>query len=226
MTAPISPADSRPVPAPRGAFITLEGIDGAGKTTHVAAITDWIAGRGHALVRTREPGGTPLGEKLRDLVLAEDMLPATEALLMFAARSEHIGRVIAPALAAQRWVLSDRFSDASVAYQGGGRGLGTPRVEALEHWTHPGLTPDLTLLFDLDPGIAAQRVLHGRQQQDRFEREQIRFFEQVRAAYLGRARADPGRFCVLDATRPVGEVWQQIKAALEALEAGWSGGAA
>ena len=191
MTAQTSPAEPVPAPAPTGAFITLEGIDGAGKTTHVAAITAWITDHGHDLVRTREPGGTPLGEQLRELVLGEDMLPATEALLMFAGRSEHIGRVIVPALAAGQWVLSDRFSDASVAYQGGGRGLGVARVEALERWTHPGLTPDLTLLFDLDPGIAAQRVMTGRQQQDRFEREQIHFFEQVRAAYLGTEPVGP-----------------------------------
>jgi dTMP kinase len=203
----------------RAAFITLEGIDGAGKTTHLGAITAWIERLGKPLLRTREPGGTPLGERLRELVLRHEMRPDTEALLMFAARSEHVQTVILPALAAGHWVLSDRFSDASVAYQGGGRELGVARVEALETWTHPGLRPDLTLLFDLDPALAAGRLDQGRQDRDRFELEQLGFFERVRSAYLARAQAEPDRFCVLDAARPQDDVWRQIEAALQSLAA-------
>jgi dTMP kinase len=204
----------------RAAFITLEGIDGAGKTTHLDAITDWIQARGHPLVKTREPGGTPIGEQLRALVLAQPMSAGTEALLMFAARHEHIVQVIAPALAAGHWVVSDRFSDASIAYQGGGRGLGVDRVAELERWTHPELRPDLTLLFDIDPELAAQRVAKGRSQRDRFETEQVGFFARVRAAYLARAAAEATRFCVLDASASVTEVWLRIETALARLAAG------
>lgn len=206
----------------RAPFITLEGIDGAGKTTHLPAITQWITMRGHALVRTREPGGTALGERLRTLVLEEAMVPATEALLMFAARSEHIEQVIAPALARGDWVVSDRFSDASVAYQGGGRQLGIARVEQLEAWTHAGLRPDLTLLFDLDPALAARRMAAGRSQRDRFELEQETFFVRVRDAYLARAAAQAERFCVLDASASIDAIRQRIEAALAALGARWA----
>lgn len=210
----------------RPPFITLEGIDGAGKTTHLAAIAAWIESRGHRLVRTREPGGTPLGERLRTVLLSEAMVPATEALLMFAARSEHVAQVIQPALAAGAWVLSDRFSDASAAYQGGGRGLGLARIEDLEAWTHPGLCPDLTLLFDIDPAAAAARVAQGRGERDRFELEQQAFFERVRAAYLERARQQPQRFCVLDAAASVATVWQHIESALARLAADHGDGGA
>lgn len=206
-------------PTQRAAFITLEGIDGAGKTTHLEAIAAWIAARGYRLVRTREPGGTPLGEKLRALVLTQPMSAGTEALLMFAARHEHVDQVIAPALASGSWVVSDRFSDASVAYQGGGRGLGVERVAMLEDWTHPGLRPDLTLLFDIDPVLAAQRVAQARGERDRFEQEQGEFFTRVRQAYLQRAQAEPARFCVLDAAASVAEVRARIESALAALEA-------
>lgn len=205
----------------RAPFITLEGIDGAGKTTHLAAITRWIESRGHALIRTREPGGTPLGERLRELVLGEAMAPATEALLVFAARNEHVEQLIAPALAAGTWVVSDRFSDASVAYQGGGRGLGLARIEALEHWTHPQLAPSLTLLFDIDPKVAAQRVQQGRPRLDRFEQEQEAFFTRVRTAYLERAQAQAERFCVLDAAASVASVWGRIETALAELARAW-----
>ncbi len=201
------------------AFITLEGIDGAGKTSHLERIRGWLTTQGIAFVQTREPGGTPLGETLRQLVLSQPMAPQTEALLMFAARSEHVTQVIAPALAAGKTVLSDRFSDASAAYQGGGRELGLTRIAELEAWTHAGLQPDLTLLFDLDPVIAAQRVAQGRSVQDRFEQEQLAFFERVRAAYLARVAAQPERFCVLDAARSIEHVGAQIILALQALQA-------
>ena len=205
--------------AKRAPFITLEGIDGAGKTTHLDAIADWIRRAGHTLVQTREPGGTPLGDTLRKLLLEHDMRPDSEALLMFAARSEHLQAVILPALARGNWVLSDRFSDASVAYQGGGRGLGVDRIEALEAWVHPGFRPDLTLLFDLAPQVAAQRMQLGRTDRDRFEREQTAFFERVRAAYLARALTQPERFCVLDAAQPAERVRADILSALTQLAA-------
>lgn len=199
------------------AFITLEGIDGAGKTTHLETVAHWISARGVPFVQTREPGGTPLGERIRDLVLGQEMLPDSEALLMFAARSEHLQRVILPALQRGEWVLSDRFSDASAAYQGGGRGLGVARIAALEAWTHPGFQPDLTLLFDLPPEVAAQRLQSGRTDRDRFEQEKIAFFTRVRAAYLERAVAAPERFCVLDASLPQQAVGVQLLAALNGL---------
>ncbi len=192
------------------AFITLEGIDGAGKSSHLAAIRTQLQEAGVTVVETREPGGTPLGEQLRQMLLHHAMAASTEALLMFAARSEHVEQVIRPALAAGHWVLSDRFSDASVAYQGGGRGLGEARVAVLETWTHPGLRPDLTLLFDLDPAEAARRVRAGRPDQDRFEREQAAFFGRVRQAYLARAAAEPQRFQVLDASRSLPEVADEV----------------
>lgn len=198
-------------------FITVEGIDGAGKTTHLATITGWFARHGLPLVQTREPGGTPLGETLRTLVLQTPMTARTEALLVFAARAEHVAQVIAPALQAGQWVLSDRFSDASAAYQGGGRQLGEAAIVALETWTHPGLAPDLTLLFDLDPAIAAARVQQGRSERDRFEQEQVAFFARVRNAYLARAQAQPQRFCVLDASLPLPAVREQVLQALERL---------
>ena len=192
-------------------FITFEGMDGAGKSTQIARTADWLRARGHAVLLTREPGGTPLGESLRGLLLHEAMHPDTEALLMFAARREHLAQVIEPALGRGDWVLCDRFTDASFAYQGGGRGLDIARLEALEDWVQRGLQPGLTLLFDLPCEVAAQRLAASGGDPDRFEREQSDFFNRVRAAYLARAQADPGRMQVLDAARSPEEVSAQLE---------------
>jgi len=186
-------------------FITFEGIDGAGKSTHIAAVADMIRARGAEVVVTREPGGTALGEQLRGLLLAEAMHLETETLLMFAARREHVAQVIAPALARGAWVISDRFTDATFAYQGGGRGVPKEKIEALADWVHPGLSPDLTLLFDLSRDIAAHRLASSREL-DRFEIELTEFHERVRAEYLRRAAAEPRRFRVLDATMAPNEI--------------------
>jgi dTMP kinase len=192
-------------------FITFEGMDGAGKSTQIARTADWLRARGDAVLLTREPGGTPLGESLRALLLHEPMHPDTEALLMFAARREHLAQVIEPALARGEWVLCDRFTDASFAYQGGGRGLDVARLEALETWVQRGLQPGLTLLFDLPCEVAAQRLAASGGDPDRFEREQSDFFNRVRAAYLVRANADPRRMQVLDAARTPEEVSIQLE---------------
>src|SRR5574340_97556 len=177
----------------RGKFITLEGIDGAGKSTHLAWLIDTLRGRGLTVVATREPGGTPLGEKLRELVLHQPMELETEALIMFAARREHLARVIRPALARGEWVVSDRFTDATYAYQGGGRGLSAAKIRALEDWVHPDLQPDATVLLDLPAEVACRRVANTGQAPDRFEREAEEFFGRVRQAYLDRAAQTPGR---------------------------------
>lgn len=183
----------------RGKFITLEGIDGAGKSTHLAWLVDFLRRQGRSVVQTREPGGTALGEKLRELLLAEPMHLETEALLMFAARREHLERVIWPALERGEWVVCDRFTDASFAYQGGGRGLSHDKLAQLETWVQGGFQPDLTLLFDLPVEIAMQRMTSAARQLDRFEQEQRDFHERVRAAYLDRARQMPERVRVIDA---------------------------
>ncbi|MBL8492025.1 MAG: dTMP kinase [Rhodocyclaceae bacterium] len=190
----------------RGKFITLEGIDGAGKSTHLAWLVDTLRVRGLQVVRTREPGGTPLGEKLRALLLSDPMDQDTETLLMFAARREHLAQVILPALAAGHWVVSDRFTDATFAYQGGGRGLDWARIEALESWVQGAVQPDLTLLFDLPEEVAALRLQGTGAAPDRFEREKADFFARVRAAYLRRAREFPGRFRVVDSRQGVDEI--------------------
>jgi len=184
----------------RGRFVTFEGIDGAGKSTQIAFIDSWLRGRGVDVLLTREPGGTPIGETLREMILHRPMRPRTETLLMFAARCEHVLTVIEPALAAGRWVLCDRFTDATYAYQSGGRGLPQADVATLERWVHPGLQPDLTLLFDLEPAIAAERLVRA-QRSDRFEAEQRDFFARVREHYLARARAEPQRFFVVDTSQ-------------------------
>lgn len=186
---------------PPGRFITFEGIDGAGKSSQIAHACEWLGGQGVSLVQTREPGGTPLGEKLRVLLLNEDMHLETEAILMFAARREHLAEVIEPALARGEWVVSDRFSDATFAYQVGGRGLDPDKFTRLENWVHPDRQPDLTILFDLDPEIAARRVAGTGHAPDRFEREQAGFFARVRAGYLQRAAESVARFCVIDAAQ-------------------------
>lgn len=198
-----------------GRFITFEGIDGAGKSTQIAAAVGWIASRGVEVVQSREPGGTPLSEQLRDMVLHTPMHLDTEALIMFAARREHLALKIEPALAAGHWVVCDRFSDATYAYQCGGRGLDVHRFEVLERWVHPHLQPDLTFLFDLDPAVAARRMADGRADRDRFEREQADFFHRVREAYLRRAVQCPTRFRVIDAARAPAEVTADVIAALD-----------
>ena len=200
----------------RGKFITVEGIDGAGKSTHIGFIGEFLAARGRQVVASREPGGTPLGEKLRELLLHEKMHLETEALLMFASRREHMAQVIEPNLAAGTWVLSDRFTDASFAYQSGGRGLDRTRLEALEAWVHPHLQPDLTLLFDVPLEVARER-LDATRTLDKFEREQGEFFARCRAEYLRRAAQFPERFVVVDSTRSIEATRQTISEALETL---------
>lgn len=190
----------------RGKFITLEGLDGAGKSTHLARLVELLKARGKTIVQTREPGGTPLGEKLRALLLSEAMHLETEALLMFAARREHLAQVIVPALERGDWVVCDRFTDASFAYQGGGRGLALAKLETLEAWVQDGLNPDLTLLFDVPTEIALGRVKGMGRELDRFEQEKSEFFERVRAAYLRRAAADPGRIRLIDGSQSLPEV--------------------
>jgi len=199
----------------QGRFITFEGIDGAGKTTHLEALEQAWRRAGHEVLRTREPGGTPLAEKLRDLFLHDPMDPLTEALLVFAARRDHLITVIEPALARGAWVLCDRFTDATFAYQGGGRGFDLAQLHTLEQWVQAGRQPDLTLLFDLPPSVAAARLSAARQP-DRFEAQDQAFFERVRAAYLARQQAQPERFIVIQADQAQVQVAQQIQQALSA----------
>ncbi|NYE60200.1 dTMP kinase [Duganella sp. 1224] len=198
-----------------GKFITFEGIDGAGKSTHIAFVADYIRQRGIELVSSREPGGTPLGEQLRQLVLHEKMHIETEALLVFASRREHIAQVIQPALARGACVISDRFTDSSFAYQGGGRGMSLARLEALEQWVHPQLQPDLTLLFDVPLDVARAR-LDATRELDKFEQEKADFFAATRAEYLRRAAQFPQRFRVIDSTQSIAAIQQQLAAILDA----------
>lgn len=195
----------------RGKFITLEGIDGAGKSTHQAWLADVIHKRGRALRVTREPGGTKLGEELRRILLNPEysMHAETEVLLMFAARREHIDKVIEPALARGEWVVCDRFTDATFAYQGGGRGVDWQHLEMLEQWAQRGLQPDLTLLFDLAPEVGRLRA-RGARSADRFEQEQDDFYRRVQAAYLRRAADAPARIKVVDAARSIEEIQRQL----------------
>ena len=199
----------------RGRFITLEGIDGAGKSSHLEFLRARAAARGGEPLLTREPGGTPAGEALRDLVLHHPMEPLAEALAMFAARSDHLRTVIEPALAAGRWVVCDRFSDSTYAYQCGGRGLERARFEALEALVHPGLQPDATFLFDLDPAVAYDRQRAQSRTPDKFEREAAAFFVRVREAYLERARAHPRRIHVIDAGGTVEAVRERLARAFD-----------
>ena len=198
----------------RGRFITFEGIDGAGKTTHLAwfrqRLEEKIADSGHSVVITREPGGTALGESLRELLLNHPMDLETEALLMFAARREHLAQVIEPALARGDWVLSDRFSDATFAYQGGGRGLPRDKLEALERWVQGGFQPDLTVLFDIPTNIASDRRGAVRSP-DKFESESDAFFNRTRAEYLRRAEESPERFAIIDATQSIVDIQKQLE---------------
>ncbi len=200
----------------RGKFITLEGIDGAGKSTHVDGIAAFLRAQGKTVITTREPGGTPLGERLRDLLLHETMHLETEALLMFAARREHIAQLILPALERGDWVISDRFTDASFAYQGGGRKLPLEKLRLLEQWVHPGIQPDLTLLFDVPLDIARQR-LDKHRTLDKFEQEQQNFFAEVRRVYLQRAQEFPERMRVIDSSQPLDDVSRQLEQLVAAL---------
>lgn len=197
-------------------FITFEGVDGAGKSTHLAWFADMLRERGHDVLVTREPGGTPLGERLREILLSQPMRAETEALLMFAARLEHVEEVIRPALRRGAWVLSDRFSDASFAYQGGGRGVPAAKLEILEQWVHDGFQPDLTILFDVPVEVARQR-LSANAALDRFEQEKGVFFEKVRQAYLERCRKMPGRFALIDAALPPDRVKDELKVILSSI---------
>lgn len=199
-----------------GKFITLEGVDGAGKSTHLDFVADWLRQQGREVVVTREPGGTPLGETLRELLLDREMDADTELLLMFAARQEHLARLIRPALVRGAWVVSDRFTDASFAYQCGGRGIAVERVAALEAWVQRDFQPDLTLLFDVPPEVAKARRSAARAA-DRFEREADSFFSRVRNAYLERARREPGRMRVLDARHGIAELQLEIARLLQDL---------
>jgi dTMP kinase len=201
----------------RGRFITVEGIEGAGKSTLLQGLADALRARGIQVCATREPGGTPLAEDIRNLVLArraEGMPAATELLLMFAARASHVTQRIAPSLARGEWVLCDRFTDASRAYQGGGRGMDPAQIESLARVAHPGLAPDLTLLLDLPPEAGLSRAHQRGTGGDRFEDEALAFFTRVRARYLALAAAEPQRFRVLDATLPAAQLLEQALAQL------------
>jgi len=187
----------------RGKFITFEGIDGAGKSSHVEWLASFLRDKGKVVHVTREPGGTELGEKLRELLLHKSMHLETETLLMFAARREHLAKVIEPALSNGEWVVCDRFSDATYAYQGGGRGLDRAKLQQLEHWVHGHLQPDLTLLFDLPLDVARERIVLASRVLDRFEQERADFHERVRQAYLERAHSSPARIRVVDAQQSI-----------------------
>jgi len=195
----------------RGKFITLEGIDGAGKSTHHAWLVDYLRKQGREVVATREPGGTELGERLRAILLSEPMHLETETLLMFAARREHLAKLIMPALEAGKWVVSDRFTDASYAYQGGGRGLQIEKIDLLERWVMEDFRPDLTLLFDLPTETACRRLAGTGNAPDRFERETREFFERTRAAYLRRAAAEPNRIRIIDSNLSVDKIHELLE---------------
>lgn len=203
-----------------GQFITLEGGEGAGKSTNLAFIRDWLMARDISFVVTREPGGTELSEKIRALLLDKsnaNMTTECELLLVFAARAQHIDEVIKPALAEGKWVVSDRFTDASYAYQGAARGLGFDRIKIIEDWVQQGFAPDKTFVFDLPVEVGMQRVRSRGAEIDRFEQEKRVFFEQVRQAYLTRATLAPERYCVLDAAQTLDKVQAQIQQQLELL---------
>ena len=202
----------------QGKFITLEGMDGAGKSTHIASIIEQLAATGAEVVSTREPGGTPLGEQLRELLLHDAMHPETETLLMFAARREHIAKVIAPALARGAYVLSDRFTDATYAYQYGAKGVASEKIKQLETWVQGqgknSVQPDLTVLFDVPVAVSLARLASARQP-DKFEREGAVFFEKLRAAYLMRAAENPQRFHVINANQTLDNVKFEVNKLLK-----------
>lgn len=195
-------------------FLTLEGVDGAGKSTHIEFIADAVRAKGAHVIVTREPGGTALAERLREAILAEPMAPILETLLMFAARADHVARVIRPALAAGSFVICDRFSDATAAYQGAGKGVSAELISRLAEAAHPGLRPDHTLVFDCPYEVARARLAKAGRKLDRFEREDHAFFDRVRSAYLALAKAEPQRVRVIDASADAAAVRKQIEAAL------------
>ncbi|MDD2740732.1 MAG: dTMP kinase [Rhodocyclaceae bacterium] len=195
----------------KGKFITFEGIDGAGKSSHVEWLAETMRQRGVVVVVTREPGGTELGEKLRGLLLSESMHLETETLLMFAARREHLAQVIEPALKRGEWVVCDRFTDATFAYQGGGRGLDRNKLQQLEHWAHENRQPDLTLLFDLPLDVARERIALASRVLDRFEQERADFHERVRQVYLDRAKNNPSRIRVIDGQETIENIRKSLE---------------
>ncbi|MSP97776.1 MAG: dTMP kinase [Betaproteobacteria bacterium] len=194
-----------------GKLITFEGVDGAGKSTHVEWFANALRSTGRAVVVTREPGGSGLAEKLRELVLHESMDAVTETLLVFAARNDHLKKRILPAIAAGTWVVCDRFTDATVAYQGGGKGVDRGLIDALRQAVHPGLQPDLTLIFDCAYGVSRERMARSGRALDRFEREGQPFFERVRMAYLGLAQAEPERIHIIDSTRALEVIRAELR---------------
>jgi dTMP kinase len=204
----------------RGRFLVLEGIEGAGKSSQIETLSAWLRGRGVQAITTREPGGSPVAERIREVLLdpnSRGLCPDAELLLVFAARAEHLHRVIRPALESGTWVVSDRFTDATYAYQGGGRGLDQTRIAVLEDLVQGGLRPDLTLLFDLPPALGLARARARAQgAADRFESERIAFFDAARAVYLARARACPERYRVLDASAPLEQVGAQLVSVVQA----------
>jgi len=205
----------------QGRFITFEGGEGAGKSTQLKRVADWLRGQNVAVTLTREPGGTPRAERLREILLERDGEPmpqSCELLLMFAARATHLANLVVPAMGRGEWVLCDRFTDATYAYQAGGRGVAQERIAALERWVHADLQPDLTLLFDVPPDVAARRLARTRAA-DRFEAEEIGFFQAVRREYLARAGQEPARFFVVDGTRPP----EALRLQLTELMQRWSG---
>jgi len=209
--------DARVTP---GLFITFEGIDGAGKSSHIEVLAMWLRERGMPVLVTREPGGTPLAEKIRALLLDRNSEPVsdqTELLLMFAARAQHIRQVIEPALASGQWVLCDRFTDATYAYQGSGHGVTAERIALLERWTVAETAPDLTLVFDVPAEVARKRRAAATGRPDRFEREDPAFFERVRGVYLERARAEPRRMRIVNGDRPPEEVKKELEVIISEL---------
>jgi len=201
----------------QGVFITLEGVEGAGKSTLMAYAAEYFSEKDREVIQTREPGGTKTGEQIRAILLDSDnetLTDNTELLLMFAARMQHIDEVIKPALSSGKIVICDRFTDATYAYQGAGRGLDTTRIEALEKWVQQGLKPDITLLFDLDIETGLRRA-NQRSDADRFEQEEISFFERIRSCYLKRAKEEPKRFRIIDASKSFENVKLQIQTILE-----------
>lgn len=203
-----------------GKFISIEGVEGAGKSTQLAFIQEYLTSHGINVVVTREPGGTPLGEEIRQLLLTPregGMGSDTELLLMFAARAEHVTKVIQPALKKGDWVLCDRFVDATFAYQGGGRGIETSRIQSLSDWTLQSLKTDLTLLFDLPIEVGQQRVIQRAEKKDRFEQEKITFFEKIRACYLDRANSEPDRIKLIDSNQSIDDIQVQLKSVLAPL---------
>jgi dTMP kinase len=200
----------------RGLFVTLEGVDGAGKSTHMQFIADAVAATsGRHVITTREPGGTDLAERLRDAILTEPMDPLAETLLIAAARADHVAKVVRPALESGTSVVCDRFYDATVAYQGAGKGVPLELIERLGAAAHPGLQPDRTLVFDCSYEVARQRLGASGKKLDRFEREDQAFFERVRHAYLSRARAEPERIRVIDAAGEPAQIRKQLQQALD-----------